>query len=231
VDENYLLSLLSGKDRAHLIAGCERVHLRMSEVLLQSGQTIAHAYFPFAGLVCLVGHREGRPDLEINQVGREGMIGVSAMLGVVKSAYRVVVYSPLDAWRMDVRALRLELADNASLKRILSRYFLVQFEQLSGLPGCMRFHQIGQRLARWLLMYADRTHCQGIHVTHGLLGELLGVRRVGITTAAGEMQRLGLIRYHHGELRILNRAGLQAMACGCYHDDLAIYKRAFPQQA
>jgi CRP-like cAMP-binding protein len=111
------------------------------------------------------------------------------------------------------------MAHSATLRRVLDRYLFVLMAQLAASAGCLRFHQIGPRLARWLLMSQDRAHAKSFHVTHEFLAYMLGVRRVGITVAAGGLQRAGLITYHRGEVTVINRSGLEAAACGCYAAD------------
>jgi CRP-like cAMP-binding protein len=121
------------------------------------------------------------------------------------------------------RSLGRTLTDSVALQRALNRYVCVQMAQLTSAAACLRFHNIGQRLARWLLMSQDRAHSPSFHVTHEFLAYMLGVRRVGITVAAGALQRQKLIEYHRGELTVLDRPGLEAAACTCYATDSRTY--------
>ena len=127
------------------------------------------------------------------------------------------------AWRIGAAAFRKELAASSALQTSLNRYLYVLMAQLASSAGCLRFHLIGPRLARWLLMTQDRAHADHFHVTHEFLAYMLGVRRVGITAAAGNLQRAGLVRYHRGELKVLDRAGLEDVACSCYATERRAY--------
>lgn len=221
--ENHLIELLPRKERARLLAICEPVQLELSEVLSEAGTPTRHVYFPTDGFISLVALVEGSPSLEVGMVGREGMVGAQLVLGVVAAPLRALVQGPGAAWRIGTKAFRSELEHSPALQRGLNRYLYVLMAQLAASAGCLRFHQIGARLARWLLMTQDRAHADSFHVTHEFLAYMLGVRRVGITTAASALQRSGLIEYHRGELTVLDRSGLEAAACGCYAADRRTY--------
>ena len=180
-------------------------------------------WFPTEGFVSLITLIEGSPGLEVGMVGREGLLGAHLALGVTTAPLRGVVQGPGTAWRVGAAAFRAEVARSAPLQRDLNRYLYVLMAQLAAATACLRFHQIGPRLARWLLMSQDRAHADHFHVTHEFLAYMLGVRRVGVTAAAGALQRLGLIEYRRGELKVLDRAGLEAAACGCYEADRRTY--------
>jgi CRP-like cAMP-binding protein len=195
-------------------------------VLCESGEVTRHVYFPTEGFISLVAQADEHPGLEVGMVGREGMLGAQVALGVAVSPLRALVQGAGVARRIERAAFRRELAQSRELKRGLDRYLSVLMTQLAGSAGCLRFHRIGPRLARWLLMSQDRAHADRFHVTHEFLAYMLGVRRVGITVAAGELQRSGLIAYHRGELTVLDRAGLEAAACSCYGND----RRAYAEQ-
>src|SRR6202021_414020 len=156
-------------------------------------------------------------------VGLEGMLGTHLALGVRAAPLPALVQGPGAAWRIGAVAFRRELAHSPALQQGLNRYVYVMMMQLASAASCLRFHQIGPRLARWLLMTQDRAHASSFHVTHEFLAYMLGVRRVGITAAAGDLQRAGLIEYTRGELVVLNRRGLEAAACGCYAADRKSY--------
>jgi CRP-like cAMP-binding protein len=221
--DNHLIELLPRKDRVHLLAQCEPVQLVLSEVLCEPGKPTRHVYFPTDGFISLVAMVDGTPSLEVGMVGREGMVGAQLVLGVATTPLRALVQGPGTAWRIGAKAFRAELARSPALQRGLNRYLYVLMVQLAASAGCLRFHQIGARLARWLLMTQDRAHADNFHVTHEFLAYMLGVRRVGVTGAASTLQRSGLIEYHRGELTVLDRHGLEAAACSCYAADRQSY--------
>jgi len=145
-------------------------------------------------------------------VGREGMVGAALVLGVAVAPLHALVQGAGASWRISAAAFRRELKGSTALQRQLSLYLYVLMAQTVSSAGCLRFHLVGQRLARWLLMSQDRAHQAQFHVTHEFLAYMLGVRRVGVTVAAGDLQRRGLIHYHRGELTVHDRAGLEAAA-------------------
>lgn len=221
--ENHLIKLLPGKDRKSLLALCEPVELALADVLYEPSKPMRHAYFPLDGFISLLTLTAGSPALEVGMVGREGMLGAQLALGVAKAPLRAVVQGAGSAWRIDADAFRPELARNPNLQRVVDRYLGVLMAQLATSAGCLRFHLIGPRLARWLLMSQDRAHSDHFRVTHEFLAFMLGVRRVGITTAASALQRSGLITYRRGELTVVDRPGLEAAACGCLIADRRAY--------
>ena len=195
----------------------------LAKVMFEPGQGTCHVWLPVDGFVSLITLTDGSPGLEVGMVGREGMPGAQLALGVSSAPMRALVQGPARAWRIGAAAFRAELARSEPLQRGLNRYFYVLMAQLAAATACLRFHQIGPRLARWLLMSQDRAHADHFHVTHEFLAYMLGVRRVGVTAAAGALQRSGLIEYRRGELAVLDRAGLEAAACGCYAADRLSY--------
>jgi CRP-like cAMP-binding protein len=221
--ENHLIERLPRKERLRLLALCEPVQLVLAEVLCQPDKPTRHVYFPTESFISLVAPIDGQPALEVGMVGREGMLGAHLALGVVTAPLHALVQGAGAAWRIATPAFRAELARSAPLQRSLNRYLYVLMAQLAASAACLRFHQIGPRLARWLLMTQDRAHADQFHVTHEFLSYMLGVRRVGITAAAGALQRSGLIEYRRGELSVLDRPGLEAAACGCYAVDRKAY--------
>ncbi|MEO8021696.1 Crp/Fnr family transcriptional regulator [Polaromonas sp.] len=221
--ENHLLECLPRHDRVRLLAACERVELVLSEVLCEPGQPVRHVYFPTQGFISLVTPVDGSPGVEVGMIGREGMLGAQLALGVATGPWRAVVQGAGGAWRIGTVAFKRELARSPALQRGLNRYLYVLMAQHAASAGCLRFHLTGQRLARWLLMSQDRAHSDSFHITHEFLAYMLGMRRVGITAAASTLQRKGLIEYHRGELKVLDRPGLEAAACSCYASDRRTY--------
>lgn len=221
--ENHLIELLPRKDRARLLGLCEPFPLVLGAVLYEPGMSMRHVYFPTDGFISLVAPVDGKPSLEVGMVGREGMLGAQLALGVVTAPLHTVVQGPGTAWRIDSKDLRRELVHSAALQRVINRYVYVLMVQMATSAACVRFHLIGPRMARWLLKSQDRAHSDSFPVTHEFLAYMLGVRRVGITAAAGALQRSGLIKYHRGALTVLDRSGLEAAACGCYATERQIY--------
>ena len=223
---NRLVAALPPKDRRRFVAACEPVELAASDALMEPGERIRRVHFPCDSFVSLIMPIDGHAGLEVGLVGNEGMLGVSLALGVDVASMRAVVLGEGPALRMDAAPFRLELQASPALQRVLERYAHAWMEQLAQAVACTRFHVVEARLARWLLMTQDRAHADGFHVTHEILACMLGVRRVGITKAATSLQRRRLIRYHRGEVTILDRRGLRTASCGCYDADRAAYSQA-----
>lgn len=221
--ENHLVELLPRRERSRLLAVCEAIRLEPGEVLCEPGKAITHAYFPLEASISLLALIDGSPGVEIAMVGREGMLGVQLLLGVTAASVHALVQSPGAALRITAAAFRNELAHSPALVRGMNHYLYVRMAQMATSAACLRFHLIGPRLARWLLMSQDRIHADSFHVTHEFLAAMLGVRREGITTAASALQRSGLIAYRRGNLTVLDRQGLEAAACGCYAAECEAY--------
>lgn len=222
--QNHLIELLPRPDRQRLLAVCEPQELRAGELLCEAGKPLPAAIFPVDACIVLLMPVADHPSVEVGMLGREGMLGAPLALGVAQMPSRGQVQGAGRAWRVEVAALRHELALSTALRELLHRFLFVRMAQMAGSSACLRFHHIGPRLARWLLMSHDRAHGAPIEVTHQTLAATLGVRRVGITTAAGKLQRQGLIAYHRGHLTVLDRAGLERAACRCYAADKAAYR-------
>jgi CRP-like cAMP-binding protein len=223
-DSNHLIELLPRRERLSLLARCEPVDLVLASVLSEAGRPTRHAYFPVAGFISLVALSRGHPGLEVGMVGTEGLLGAPLFLGALKSPLRALVQGQGGAWRIGRKDFLAELALSAPLRNLVGRYVHVLMTQLTTSATCLRFHEIGPRLARWLLMSQDRAHAERFSVTHEFLAYMLGVRRVGITAAAGALQDAGLIEYHRGALTVRDRRGLAAAACACYRVDRANYR-------
>jgi CRP-like cAMP-binding protein len=221
--QNQLIQSLPRAERLALLALCTPVDLVLSDVLWESGEVTRYAYFPIDATISLVTSISGKPVLEVGMVGREGMVGAHLVLGVIKAPMHAVVQGSGKAWRIRSFALRRELARSRALNRLLHRYLYVLMSQLGRSAACLRFHPISPRLARWLLMTQDRAQADAFHVTHKFLAYMLGVRRVGITTAAIALQRAGLLEYRRGRVTVLNRRRLEAAACECYVADRRSY--------
>lgn len=213
---NRLLAGLPGKELQQLLANCETIELTFGEVLCEPAERIRHVYFPTTGFISLVIPVDSHANLEVELVGNEGMVGVPIVLGVDVSPLQTLVQGAGMTLRMSVASFRRELASSVALRRKLHRYIYVSLYQLAQSAACNRFHALDARLAHWLLMTQDRAHSNEFHLTQEVLGKMLGVRRVGVTNAAGLLQKRNLVRYRRGNIAILDRAGLEAVSCGCY---------------
>ena len=223
--QNHLIELVARDERRRLLAKCEPIDLVLGEVVCEPDTTTRHVYFPIGGFISLIASVPGSPGIEVGMVGSEGMLGSQLALGVAVTPMHAVVQGAGSALRMGRVAFRAELARSAALQRVLERYIAVLMVQLATSAVCLRFHQIEPRLARWLLMSNDRAHADTFRMTHEFLAHMLGVRRVGITSAAGALQRRGLIDYRRGVLSIRDRRGLETASCPCYARDRGVYAR------
>lgn len=224
VPSNRLLAAVPGKDRQRFLSACEPVTLVVAQILAEPGERMCQVYFPTASFISLVAQIDGRPALEVGLVGNEGMLGISNILGIEVSPLHALVQGAGPALRMTSTLFRRELERSPVLQRQLYHYLYVQMNQFAQTAACTRFHVVEARLARWLLMTHDRAHSDTFHVTHAFLAYMLGVRRVGITTAATSLQQQQLIRYSRGDITVLDREGLEAISCSCYAADKASYE-------
>jgi PAS domain S-box-containing protein len=213
---NSLLAALPAKDYQGLLAGFELVTLTYGEVLFEPGEPIRHVYFPNDSLVSLLTTIEGHEALEVGLVGREGMIGISLVLGMDVSSVRALVQGAGTAMRMNVDRFRRQFRKSLPLQGELYRYAHAMLVQARQTAACNRFHEVQGRLARWLLMTHDRARSDQFLLTQKFLADMLGVRRAGVTKAAGRLQQRKLISYSRGKIRMLDRQGLEAASCGCY---------------
>jgi CRP-like cAMP-binding protein len=213
---NSLLATLSREDYRSLLEALEPVTLTVGQVLYEPGDRIRHVYFPSDAHVSLRVVMLDRKVLEVGLVGQEGVVGIALALGAETSPVRVLVQGAGRALRMKAADFRAAMDRCLPLQRELYRYAYAKLLQARQTAACNRFHQVQARLAGWLLLTRDRVRADQFHVTHELLGETLGVRRSGVTNAAVALQRRKLISYRRGDIRILDRKGLQAASCGCY---------------
>lgn len=225
--ENRLIAALPRKSRQHLLAGCDEVELTTADVLCHSGERIRQVYFPTKSVISLTTPVDERASLQVGLVGNEGMFGISLVLGVDVSPLHALVQGSGPAWRIKAAPFLRELDNNMALLSALNRYLYVLRAQLAQAVVCAHFHMVEARLARWLLMTQDRAHSDQFHITHELLAHMLGVRRVGVTKAAGELQKRKLISYTRGDVTILDRGALETVSCGCYGTDKQTYDHMF----
>jgi CRP-like cAMP-binding protein len=220
---NLLIASLPRPDRLRFVADCETVELIGTDVLAERGVRLAHAYFPLGAYMSLAAPGECGGILETAMVGNEGMFGIPLALGSTTSPLRATIIGGGSSLRIGAAAFRRDLADSHALRRVINGYIHVTLGQFAQAANCMHFHMIDARLACWLLMAEDRAHSGELHFTQNALAVMLGVRRVGITEAAGMMQKRQLLRYRRGTITILDRKGLIAMSCGCYQAARDIY--------
>jgi CRP-like cAMP-binding protein len=222
---NLFLRSLAVRDRRALLAADEPVELLAGARIMTADQRLAYAHFPIDCAISLLVEAPDRPLVEIGLIGREGMLGVPLILGVRHSCVSGLVQSPGLAWRIDAARFSGCIDASESLRRRMHRYVHVHMTQLAEAAACKHFHQLAARLARWLLMSADRSRSNELALTHEYLSHVLGVRRAGTTLAARGLQNRGLIAYSRGHIALLDRPGLEAAACPCYARERMLYDR------
>lgn len=225
---NRLIDGLSRKECDGLLEHGEPVELAFGEILCEPQQTIPFVYFPLSAFISLVATAGKHTPLELGLIGNEGMLGATLVLGTDEAQLRGIVQGKGTALRLTVPDLRHQLHASPSLLRSLQRYLYVITTQLANSVTCIHFHEVEPRLARWLLMTHDRAHADHFYLTHEYLAGMLGVRRSGVTVAAGALQRRSLIRYVRGDISIVDRKGLEAASCECYEAALDTYRRLLP---
>ena len=222
--ENQIFERLSPATHERLLALCEPFELKLSAPLGERGQPLKHAYFPRHGFISLVIDVDDYPALEVGMVGRESLLGSELILGSTRAPWRALVQGAGECWRIEAQALREVSATHRDLQNLLQGSLLVRLHQQALASACERFHSIGSRLARWLLMSQDRAQSPQFHVTQEVIALMLGVRRVSVTVAASDLQRQGLISYHRGEISVLDRTRLKLQACTCYAADARLMR-------
>jgi CRP-like cAMP-binding protein len=213
---NRLLAALPAKEYERLLAWLEPVTLTYGEVLYEPGQQMRHVYFPNDCVVSLLTVVEGHRALEVGMIGREGMVGARLALGIGTSSVRALVQGTGTALRISSARFVREFRRSPALQRALFRFTDALMIQISQTAACNRFHMVQARLIRWLLMTRERVPSGVFHLTQEFLADMLGVRRVGVTSAASALQRQQLIRYRRGTITILDQQGLEAACCSCY---------------
>jgi CRP-like cAMP-binding protein len=199
-----------------MLKGFERVQLEFGQILYEPAVAIPYVYFPGNSLVSLIVVVDQRAGLEVGMVGKEGMVGLPLAAGRKSSPVRALVQGAGYAMRMSARRFGRELDGNGGLREELSRYLYASMATAMQIAACNRVHLLGARLARWLLMTRDRLGRNDFLLTQEFLALMLGVRRAGVTDAAGTLQRRGLIRYSRGAMKIVDVEGVRALSCSCY---------------
>ena len=214
--KNRLLAALPREEQERIVPHLGRVTFKLGEVVYESGGQMEHIYFPTTAIVSLLYLMENGSSAEMGMAGREGVVGVALFMGGNTMPNRAVVQSAGGAVRMRAQALRDEFARGGAFQRLLLRYTQALLTQMSQTAVCNRLHAIEQQLCRWLLLSHDRLDSDELAMTQELIANMLGVRREGVTHAAGQLQENGLISYVRGRITILDRPGLEGAVCECY---------------
>lgn len=227
---NHLLAALPEEDYARLLPHLELVPLPLGHVLHESGMQMRHVYFPTTSIVSLLYVMEDGASAEIAIVGNEGVVGVALFMGGESTTSRAVVQSAGHAYRMKAQLLKDEFYHAGPMQRLLLRYTQALLTQMAQTAVCNRHHTLDQQFCRWLLLSLDRQSSSELVMTQELIANMLGVRREGVTEAAGNVQRAGLIKYSRGRITVIDRAGLEARACECYEVVKKEFDRLLPEK-
>jgi CRP-like cAMP-binding protein len=214
--ENRLLAVLPDADSERLLPFLELVALPLGKALYESGDALNHVYFPTTAIVSLLYELENGSSAEIAVVGNEGIVGIALFMGGDTMPNRGVVQSAGHAYRLPGPLLKQEFNRGGELQHLLLRYTLALLTQMAQTAVCNRHHTVDQQLCRWLLLSLDRLPANELSMTQELIANMLGVRREGVTEAAGKLQDAGLIRYRRGRITVLDRSGLETRVCECY---------------
>lgn len=213
--ENRLLAALPGEEYERLAPHLEPVTLSQSEVLFRPDDRLRHVHFPTTAIVSLLTSLEDGSGMEVGLVGREGMVGISAILGGSETKVATVQAAGASL-RLEADKLRAEFDGGGTLQKALLRYTHALMAQISQSIVCNAHHAVEGRMARWLLMYRDRLDRDEFELTHEFMANMLGVRRAGVSEVAEKLQAMGFISYQRGHITMLDRKGLEEFACECY---------------
>lgn len=216
--QNRILSALPAAKYKNLLSKLQPVFLELSQVLYDAGEPISYVYFPNNAMISLVAIREGGGrSVEVGVVGDEGMLGTSAFLGNPVAHNQALVQLAGSALRVRVEVLQDAVEEGGPLHRLLHHYTQVVLTQITRSAVCNRFHNLRERLARWLLITHDHAKSDTFPMTHEFLSHLLGARRVDISKAANALQKADLVKYRRGQMTIVDRQELETASCDCYH--------------
>ena len=213
---NHLLAALPKDEYQRLVPQLKRVELTLGDSLAESGKVMRHVYFPVDCIVSLLCVMDDGDSTEIAVVGSEGIVGIALFMGGESTPSRAIVQSAGSAYRLDGQLLKDEFDRASTFQYLLLRYTQALITQMAQTAVCNRHHSLDQQLCRWLLLSLDRLPVNELVMTQELIANMLGVRREGVTEAAGKLQRAGLISYRRGHISILDRPGLEARVCECY---------------
>jgi len=214
--ENHLLAALSPAERERLYPHLRLVSMPLGKVLYESGDVLRYVYFPVDSIVSLLYVLENGASAEISVVGNEGLIGVALFMGGETTPSRAIVQSAGHAYRLAGTLLKEEFHRSGGLQLLLLRYTQSLITQMAQTAVCNRHHSVDQQLCRWLLLSLDRLASNELVMTQELIANMLGVRREGVTEAAGKLQKLGVISYSRGHITVLDRPQLEELCCECY---------------
>jgi CRP-like cAMP-binding protein len=214
--QNHLLAALPADIQARIMPELEEIPMTLGDVLYESGDTMRHVYFPTDSIVSLLYVMENGSSAEISVVGNEGVVGISLFMGGESTPSRAIVQSAGTAYRWSAPRLMKEFNRHTELQSLMLRYTQALITQMSQTAVCNRHHSIDQQLCRWILLSLDRLPNRRLIMTQELIANMLGVRREGVTQAAGKLQKAGVIRYHRGQITVLDRPKLEKMTCECY---------------
>lgn len=219
--QNHLLGALPADAYARISAHLEWVFLELGAVLYESGDAMRHVYFPVDTIISMLYVMENGASAEISVVGNDGLLGVSILMGGESTPSRAIVQSAGHAWRIPRVLIMDEFNRHGDLLHLMLRYTQALITQMAQTAVCNRHHSIDQQLCRWLLLSLDRLAGSELIMTQELIANMLGVRREGVTDAAGKLQKSGVIEYRRGHIKVLDRPKLEQLSCECY----AVVKR------
>jgi CRP-like cAMP-binding protein len=227
--QNHLLAALPEADYNILLPHLELVDLPLGKILYESGHVFTNVYFPTTAIVSLLYVLESGASAEIAVVGNEGVVGIALFMGGESMPNRALVQSSGYAYRLNGQMLNQQFNRSGALQHLLMRYTLALLSQMAQTAVCNRHHSVDQQLCRWLLLSLDRLGgASELCMTQELIADMLGVRREGVTEAAGKLQAAGLIHYSRGKITLLDRPGLEARVCECYEVVRKEFKRLLP---
>lgn len=213
---NLLLNALSAAEYGRLLDGAEAVELKLRDVLYEANAPVTHVFFLDRGVASLIAPVGDGDSVEVGRIGNEGFVGLPLLFGVDRESVKALIQVAGGGVRVTASAFQKAVEKSAPLRAMFLRYAQSYLSQVSQSSACNRVHSIEERCARWLLMTHDRVAEDEFPLTHELLSLMLGVRRAGVTVAAGMLQKAGLIEYTHGHVRIVDREGLEGASCPCY---------------
>jgi CRP-like cAMP-binding protein len=214
--QNYLLAALSAEERERVYPHLQLVTMPLGKVLYESGDVLRHVYFPTDSIISLLYVLADGASAEISVVGNEGLIGIALFMGGETTPSRAIVQSAGYAYRLIGQQIKEEFHRSGDMQVLLLRYTQALITQMAQTAVCNRHHSVDQQLCRWLLLSLDRLSSNQLNMTQELIANMLGVRREGVTEAAGKLHKLGVIRYARGQITVLDRPQLEKLCCECY---------------